>query len=108
MGAQSDHLNQKGKTMTKHETLGRIAELDAQIKALKKELDDAKQEAILNGYAVWKYTMNGELSNKAPDMKWWKEHRGQSFQRLCDRSADPNHPDHKAFWKKPTPRFTIA
>jgi hypothetical protein len=94
--------------MNKLEILGRIAELDAQIKALKKELDAAKQKAILNGFAVWKYTMNGNLSTKAPDMIWWKEHRGQSFQRLCDRSANPEHPDHKAFWKKPTPRFTIA
>ena len=92
--------------MDRIETLGKIADLDAQIKALKEELNKVKEEAILKGYAMWKFTNNGELSNKAPDMNWWKAHRTQSFERLCERSADPDHPDHKAFWKNPTPRFS--
>ena len=92
--------------MSRLKALGKIAELEVQIEELTKELNKAKEDAILKGYAEWKFTNNGELSNKAPDMKWWQTHRGQSFDRLCERSKDPKHPDHKAFWKKPTPRFS--
>ena len=92
--------------MDRLKTLGKISDLKAQIDALKEELNKVKEEAILKGYAEWKFTKDGKLSTKAPDMNWWKAHRAQSFERLCERSADPDHPDHKAFWKKPTPRFS--
>jgi hypothetical protein len=94
--------------MDKIETLGRIADLKAQIKTLEKELDAAKEQAVLKGYATWTYTMNGQLSNKAPSMKWWQAHRKESFARLCEKSKDPNHPDHEAFWKNPSKRFALV
>ena len=91
--------------MNRLETLGRISELDAKIKKLGKEYDELRAEAVLKGYAVWVFTKNGELSNKAPDMKWWKEHRKESFAKLCDKTKSPNHPDHSKFWKKPSRNF---
>ena len=92
---------------TKATTLGRIANVEAQIKELTKQRNELRERAILNGWAMWEFSCDGLKTNKAPDMKWWKEHRGSSFNRLCENSSDAKHPDHKQFWKKPSKLLVI-
>jgi len=78
MEAQSDHLNQKGKTMTAKATqLGRIAEIEAQIKVLTKERDDLRADSVAFGYARWDYT----IRQSAPSLAWWKENRPTVWQK---------------------------
>jgi alpha-L-arabinofuranosidase len=83
MEATSDHLNQKGKTMTKQETLGQIAELEAQIKAATKERDALRLEAVSNGWAMWTYT----IRQSAPSLAWWKENRPTVWQKYAKETT---------------------
>tara|TARA_R110002050_G_scaffold291190_1_gene445494 strand:- start:258 stop:554 length:297 start_codon:yes stop_codon:yes gene_type:complete len=91
--------------MNRLETLGKISQLKAEIDKLTLEHNALREEAVLKGYAVWVFTKNGQLSNKAPDMKWWQEHRKESFSKLCEKTKSPSHPDHSKFWKKPSRNF---
>ena len=91
--------------MNRLETLSRIRLLKNEIDILTKEYDELRGEAVRKGYAVWVFTKNGQLSNRAPDMKWWQEHRKESFAKLCEKTKSPSHPDHSKFWKKPSRLF---
>ena len=90
----------------KVDTLGRIAAIEVRIKELQKQRDALRTQAVTEGHATW--NNDGPLSNKAPSMEWWKEHRAKSFDRLCWASQNSDHPDHKAFWKKPQKLFKPA
>ena len=57
--------------MTKENTLGEIAAIEAQIKQLTKQRDALRADAIANGWATWTYTVR----MGAPSLKWWKENR---------------------------------
>lgn len=70
-------LNQKESTMEKTETLGRIATVEAQIKALTTERDALREYAIENGWATWTYTVR----MSAPSLAWWKEHRPATWEK---------------------------
>ncbi len=99
----------KERTMeTKATLLGRIASVKAEIERLKVEHEGLRNQAVLNGWAIWNYTNDGLKTNKAPDMTWWKAHRGSSFTRLCENSSDKDHPDHKQFWKNPSRLFRVS
>ena len=91
--------------MNRLETLGKISQLKAEIDKLTLEHNALREEAVRKGYAVWVFTKNGQLSNKAPDMQWLKEHRKESFAKLCEKTKNPSHPDHSKFWKKPSRIF---
>ncbi len=93
---------------TKATLLGRIASVKAEIERLKVEHEGLRNQAVLNGWAIWNFTNDGLKTNKAPDMTWWKEHRESSFNRLCENSSDAKHPDHKQFWKKPSRLFRVS
>jgi hypothetical protein len=55
----------------KLETLGRIAAIEAEVKALTKERDALRIDAVVNGWAVW--TISIRMS--PPSLAWWKENR---------------------------------
>ena len=65
--------------MNKQETLGKIAALDAEIKAKTKERDQLRLDAIKNGYATWTYTVR----MNAPSLAWWKEHRPATWEKYA-------------------------
>jgi hypothetical protein len=84
MEAQRDHLNQKGKTMTAKATqLGRIAEIEAQIKVLTKERDELRADSVAFGYARWEYTVR----MSAPSLAWWKENRPTVWQKYAKETT---------------------
>ena len=69
--------------MTKQETLGQIAELEAQIKAATKERDALRLEAVTNGWARWDYT----IRQSAPSLAWWKENRPTVWQKYAKETS---------------------
>ena len=58
-------------SITKANQLGRIAELEAQIKTLTKERDALRADSVSFGYARWEYTVR----MSAPSLAWWKGNR---------------------------------
>ena len=63
--------------MNKVETLGRIAEVEAQIKELGAEREALRLEAVKNGWARWEV----KISLRAPSLAWWKEHRPATWEK---------------------------
>ena len=68
--------------MDKLETLGRIAQNEAQIKELTKERDALRDIAVKNGWAQWTFTVRVS----APSLKWWKENRPTVWQKYATTS----------------------
>ena len=64
-------------SITKEKQLGRLAEVEAQIKELQKERDELRQDCVEFGWATWKY----KVRLSAPSLAWWKEHRPASWQK---------------------------
>tara|TARA_R100001126_G_C4701543_1_gene90454 strand:- start:83 stop:391 length:309 start_codon:yes stop_codon:yes gene_type:complete len=96
--------------------LGEIEANKAKIKRLQKEIKDLQNMAVATGHYTWTYTRNGELatkfgvigSEKAPSRDWWQKRRPRTYEILCEKAKDRSHPDHSAFWKKPTLLFSVA
>ena len=65
--------------MDKLETLGKIAQNEAQIKVLTNERDALRDVAIKNGWAQWTFTVR----MSAPNLKWWKENRPSVWQKYA-------------------------
>ena len=65
--------------MDKIETLGRIAELEAQIKTATKERDALRVASVANGWATWAYTVR----MSAPSLAWWKENRPSVWRKYA-------------------------
>jgi sugar (pentulose or hexulose) kinase len=65
--------------MNKEQTLGQIAAIEAQIKELTAQRDALRNEAVINGYAVWTYTVR----QSAPSLAWWKENRPTVWQKYA-------------------------
>ena len=65
--------------MNKQETLGRIAELEAQMKADKAERDQLRLDAVANGWAIWSVSIRTHV----PNLQWWKENKPRSWQKYC-------------------------
>ena len=65
--------------MTKEQTLGQIATIEAQIKQLTKERDQLRGAAIAEGWATWTYTVR----LGAPSLAWWKENRPTVWQKYA-------------------------
>ena len=74
--------------MDKVETLIRLKDIDAEIKALNEEKEILRLHAIAQGWA----TMNVHLRWNAPTLSWWKEQHPRSWEKYCT--------------KKPVERFT--
>jgi hypothetical protein len=74
---------QRKETMTKQETLGRIAELEAQIKADTKERDALRLDAVSNGWATWTFTVR----MGAPSLAWWKENRPTVWRKYAKETT---------------------
>jgi len=73
----------KGKDiMDKLETLGKIAQNEAQIKVLTKERDALREVAIKKGWAQWTFTVR----MSAPNLKWWKENRPSVWEKYATTS----------------------
>ena len=68
--------------MDKLETLGRIAQNEAQIKELTKERDALREVAIDYGWAQWTFTVR----MSAPSLKWWKDNRPTVWQKYATTS----------------------
>ena len=64
-------------SITKEKQLGRLAAVEAEIKALQKERDELRQDCVDFGWATWEYTVR--LS--APSLAWWKEHRPATWEK---------------------------
>ena len=75
--------------MNKQETLGRIAELEAQMKADKAERDQLRLDAVANGWAKWTVSIRMNV----PNLDWWKENKPRSWKQYCKG--------------KPTKKFTV-
>jgi len=69
--------------MNKIETLGQIAEIEAQIKDLTAQRDALRNEAIMNGWATWTYTVRMQ----APSLAWWKENRPTVWQKYATQTS---------------------
>jgi sugar (pentulose or hexulose) kinase len=65
--------------MDKIETLGQIAALEAQIKELTAQRNTLRDEAIMNGWATWTFTVRLQ----APSLAWWKEHRPATWEKYA-------------------------
>ena len=65
--------------MEKQTTIGRIAEIEAQIKTLTKERDALRDDAVANGWATWEYTVR----MTAPSLEWWKTNRPTVWQKYA-------------------------
>ena len=76
--------------MNKQETLGRIVEIDAEIKRLEKERKQLRANAIANGWAIYKV----HIRLSAPSLAWWKEHRPATWEKHCS--------------EKPVKTFTVV
>ena len=63
--------------MDRIETLGKIEANKAEIKRLQEENIDLQKQAVLNGWAMWKFTS----SQRAPSLAWWKEHRPATWEK---------------------------
>jgi sugar (pentulose or hexulose) kinase len=69
--------------MNREETLGQIATLEAQIKELTAQRNTLRDEAIMNGWATWTYTVRMQ----APSLAWWKENRPTVWQKYATQTA---------------------
>jgi len=69
--------------MNKQETLGRIAELEAQIKADTAERDQLRLDAVANGWAIWSVS----IRTTVPNLQWWKENKPRSWKNYCKNTA---------------------
>lgn len=69
--------------MTKGQTLGQIAILEAQIKELTKERDQLRADAVANGWATWTYTVR----MSAPSLAWWKENRPTVWRKYAKETT---------------------
>ena len=69
--------------MNKQETLGRIAELEAQMKADKAERDQLRLDAVANGWAKWTVSIRVNV----PNLQWWKENKPRSWKQYCKNST---------------------
>ena len=65
--------------MNREETLGQIAIIEAQIKELTAQRNTLRDEAIMNGWATWTYTVRMQ----APSLAWWKENRPTVWQKYA-------------------------
>ena len=65
--------------MNKEQTLGQIATLEAQIKELTEQRNTLRDEAIMNGWATWTYTVR----MNAPSLAWWKAHRPATWEKYA-------------------------
>ena len=63
--------------------LGKITALDVEIKALTKERDAMRIEAVTQGYAVWDVT----IRMSAPSLTWWKENRPTVWKKYAKAST---------------------
>lgn len=63
--------------------LGAITALDIEIKALTKERDAMRIEAVTQGYAVWDVT----IRMSAPSLTWWKENRPTVWKKYAKAST---------------------
>ena len=73
--------------MTKQETLGKIAELEAQIKAATKERDALRLEAVSNGWAMWTYT----IRQSAPSLACCKYNRPTVWKKYAKETSVKNY-----------------
>ena len=69
--------------MDKIETLGRISELEAQIKTATKERDELRAASVANGWATWSYTVR----MSAPSLAWWKENRPTVWKKYAKETS---------------------
>lgn len=67
---------------TKATHLGRIAEIEAQIKTLTKERDELRADSVSFGYARWEYTVR----MSAPSLAWWKENRPSVWHKYAKQT----------------------
>ena len=96
-----------GSIFSRDELIAKLAILEADMKAKKKEHDELRQYAVDAGIAEWKLSNDGQLAKKAPAMGWWTTHRAASFEKQCEATEDPEHPEHSCFWAKPRKTFTL-
>ena len=96
-----------GSVFSRDELIGKLAVLEADIKAKQKERDELRQYAVDAGEAQWKLSNDGKPARKAPAMGWWTTHRAASFDKRCDATENPKHPEHSCFWAGPRKTFVI-
>ena len=96
-----------GSVFSRDELIAMLAVLEADIKTKQKERDELRQYAVDAGEAQWKLSNDGKPARKAPAMGWWTTHRAASFEKQCDATEDPKHPEHSCFWAKPRKTFVI-
>ena len=96
-----------GSVFSRDELIGKLAILEADIKAKQKERDELRQYAVDGGMAHWKLSNEGKPVRKAPAMGWWTTHRAASFDKRCDATENPKHPEHSCFWAGPRKTFVI-
>ena len=96
-----------GSVFSRDELIGKLAILEADIKAKQKERDELRQYAVDAGEAQWKLSNDGKPARKAPAMGWWTTHRAASFDKRCDATENPKHPEHSCFWAGPRKTFVI-
>ena len=65
--------------MDKIETLGKIAELEAEIKEKTKERDQLRLDAVTKGWAKWTVSVRINV----PNLQWWKENKPRSWKNYC-------------------------
>jgi len=92
---------------TREEIIAKIAVLEADMKAKKKEHDKLRQYAVDVGIAQWKLSNDGKPRKKAPAVGWWTTHRPASFEKQCEATKDPKHPEHSCFWANPSKIFAL-
>ncbi len=63
-------------------TLGRIAQIEGQIKELTAERDELRAEAVTQGWARWEVT----VTTRAPSLAWWKENRPTVWEKYAQKS----------------------
>ncbi len=68
--------------MNKEQTLGQIATLEAQIKELTAQRNTLRDEAIMNGWATWTYTVRMQ----APSLTWWKANRPTVWKKYATQT----------------------
>jgi hypothetical protein len=69
--------------MTKYETLGQIADIEAQIKELQGKRDQLRLDAVANGWAIWSVS----IRTTVPNLQWWKENKPRSWKNYCKNTA---------------------
>ena len=63
-------------------TLGRIAQIEGQIKELTAERDELRTAAVTQGWARWEVT----VTTRAPSLAWWKENRPTVWEKYAQKS----------------------